>query len=168
MSELPTGAAERFWAKVALAGWDECWPWQAARDPNSYGRFGVDGSKTRLAHHVALWLHTGVDPRGSVVRHSCDNPPCVNPYHLTAGTHAENVADKVARGRQAGQRRAGAANGRTKVSDEGASAVLCLLENGFSVSACARIFGTSVNPILAIRNGTRPTTEITEWKAASA
>ena len=34
-----------------------------------------------------------------VVRHACDNPPCCNPLHLLGGTHADNVADKVRRGR---------------------------------------------------------------------
>lgn len=35
---------------------------------------------------------------GSVIRHSCNNPSCVNPVHLKQGTHAENAADKRAEG----------------------------------------------------------------------
>jgi len=34
-----------------------------------------------------------------VIRHSCDNPACINPDHLSHGVDADNVADKVARGR---------------------------------------------------------------------
>lgn len=35
-----------------------------------------------------------------IVRHTCDNPRCINPDHLLLGTHADNTADKVSRNRQ--------------------------------------------------------------------
>ena len=31
--------------------------------------------------------------------HSCDVPACVNPNHLSAGTHRDNMADMVVKGR---------------------------------------------------------------------
>lgn len=51
------------------------------------------------AHRVSYALANGTLPKASVVRHTCDNPPCVNPAHLLAGTQKENMADRKARKR---------------------------------------------------------------------
>jgi len=73
------------------------------------------GGRKRRAHHVAWFLATGEwPPADRVVCHTCDNPPCVTFGHLFIGTHADNVADKVAKGRQP----QGAAHGRSKLTDE--------------------------------------------------
>ncbi len=100
---------ERFWIKVKRGGPDDCWPWQGTRS-NGYGQIAVthDGRGRRqrrlLAHRVAWELANGKKiPRGLLVRHRCDNPPCCNPQHLLLGTHGDNIADAVARGRLAGR-----------------------------------------------------------------
>lgn len=38
---------------------------------------------------------------GAVVMHSCDNRSCVNPDHLSVGTHRANVHDAIKKGRHA-------------------------------------------------------------------
>ena len=68
-----------------------------------YGRVGIDGQKM-LAHRVVLIHHQGLDPDRPYCMHSCDNPPCVNIDHLRWGTHAENMADMIAKGRHWAQK----------------------------------------------------------------
>lgn len=76
----------------------ECIEWTGCTTEHGYGQRGVNG-KTRLAHRVAFEEHYGYLP--PVVRHKCDNPPCVNPDHLEPGTQADNVRDMIDRGRMA-------------------------------------------------------------------
>lgn len=51
------------------------------------------------AHRAAYESEYGPIPPGMVVRHKCDNPPCVNPEHLEVGTQADNAKDMSVRGR---------------------------------------------------------------------
>lgn len=99
------------WVYVDIRGSNECWPWTGAlrEGPENYGRFRYQG-KARLAHRVSYALCNGLEIEefeeyGWLVRHTCDNPPCCNPRHLLAGTHAQNMADKKLRCRFNGIRR---------------------------------------------------------------
>jgi hypothetical protein len=64
-----------------------------------YGVVNYSGGRQMAAHRASYIVHRGPIPDGMVVRHSCDNPPCVNPDHLLVGTHRDNERDKWERGR---------------------------------------------------------------------
>ncbi len=91
---------KRFSAMIDRGNIDDCWPYRGYIGKDGYGQFWVRGHGNVRAHRVALALHVGGIASG-IVLHSCDNPVCCNPHHLRVGTHADNVRDRVSRGRSA-------------------------------------------------------------------
>lgn len=89
--------AYRFWSKVGLScNPFVCWNWTATGD--RYGSFSL-GKSVYKANRMAYFLHYGADPKELCVLHSCDNPKCCNPNHLSLGTHYDNMQDMKRKGR---------------------------------------------------------------------
>lgn len=104
-------AMERFMNKVEPVPMSGCWLWMGYTDKKmGYGMFWLDGTM-HLSHRIAYALFKGPIVDDLHVLHRCDVPCCVNPAHLWLGTNAQNVKDKVAKGRGAsmkGERHPGA------------------------------------------------------------
>jgi hypothetical protein len=110
-----TALEDRFWAKVDRHGptpehrpeLGPCWIWMGARNPNGYGRI-TDARRVWYAHRIAWRLTFGDLADDIEVCHACDGGPigCIRPYHLFLGTHAENMADMIAKGRGSDGQRA--------------------------------------------------------------
>lgn len=81
---------KRFLKLVKSPSSDGCWEFQGRRDRHGYGRYYFNGH-SQGAHRVSYVLQRGPVPAGLVLDHVCRNPPCVNPAHLEAVTHRENV-----------------------------------------------------------------------------
>ena len=168
-----TGAVlERFWSKVTKAPGDGCWDWTATHDRKGYGLFHA--GRNGRAHRVSWEMTHGPIPEGLFVCHRCDRPMCVRPDHLFLGTHADNTADMVAKGRTA----KGDANGSRKhpesrprgetvrsarLTEDGVRRVHDLHAAGMStrkIAACVGVTDATVWKIVIGRNWKhiRPTT----------
>ena len=94
-----TPLEERFWCKVKIKGKNDCWLWIAGKNDCGYGEIRKNGVPCK-AHRVSWELANGRNvPIGLFVCHHCDKPGCVNPSHLFLGTHQDNMADMVNKGR---------------------------------------------------------------------
>lgn len=79
---------------------ESCLEWRGLLDKDGYGRVKVDGRTSRV-HRAFFEVWYSVSLKESeVLLHSCDNPACFNPYHLSVGTQADNVKDMDEKGRR--------------------------------------------------------------------
>jgi hypothetical protein len=142
---------ERFWAKVEKT--DGCWLWRGARTPAGYGELRVDG-RPQYSHRLSWEMHNGAIPAGMFVCHKCDVRLCVNPTHLFLGTHAENMADMFAKGRQPKVNVRGKRNPCARLTQEDADLIRLTAETlPVSKSAIARAYGVTVQNICRILKG---------------
>lgn len=71
------------------------------KDGYAYFQFRYENIKYRIrAHRAAYMIYNKEELNPTVLLlHSCDNRRCMNPQHLTTGTHEENMRDMVLKGR---------------------------------------------------------------------
>jgi hypothetical protein len=101
-----------FWKHVDKTA--ACWNWQGFKNPQGYGYFSWQG-RNWLTHRLSLHF-AGIDVTGKIACHHCDNPSCVNPAHLYAGTKQSNSDD--ARNRNRLWRAAGSTNPNAKLTEQ--------------------------------------------------
>ena len=171
---------ERFWSKVKRLDDDSCWLWMGGVDKDGYGKFSYRvGGKARhaRAHRVAVKEFN----KSKVVRHTCDNPPCCNPHHLTSGSQLDNRRDCVRRGRQASskndnhvwkRRPSSMGNGEKshlcKLTDEQVAEIRKRYVPRKGVGALAREYGVAIQTISRIAIGKYRPFKTGEWQHSTS
>lgn len=159
---LSASDIRRFRSKVLVGAPDSCWEAKGYRDKDGYVHFKAQ-NKDLIAHRIAHLLAYG-DPGEFLVCHTCDNPPCCNPFHLFKGTALDNNRDKVKKGRAA----TGFKNGRhthpestvrgervntSKITEAQAREAIMLLAAGVSGASIGRALGITKTSVWAIKTG---------------
>jgi hypothetical protein len=124
---------DRFYNKITViengknAG---CWEISYAKDRDGYSKINIKG-KNFFCHRFMyqIW-HPDKDIDVKTIMHSCDNPGCVCPNHLSSGTMQDNVNDCVLRNRQA----KGSKNGNSKLTENDIEEILVNTLSGYFVN----------------------------------
>jgi hypothetical protein len=148
--------AERFARKVVQG--PGCWEWRGWRNRKGYGTlitYWWDGDVRRrdndLAHRLAYEYAFGPIPPGLFVCHRCDNPGCVRPDHLYAGTVIDNTRDREARGRRTHFR--GEESGLSILTADEVRAMRVRRADGLTYREIGEEFGRKLSTVAAAITG---------------
>ena len=117
-----------------------CWEWKGtvnAKDGRPYNT--IPGNR-RPANVIVLELYSGEHADNRVACHSCDNPICCNPHHLSWGTHQDNMDEMKERQRHG-------------LPTTVVRAIRHLLDSGRSHTDIAELYGVARETITAINTG---------------
>ena len=132
----------------------DCWNWQRTTNDDGYPMLRVAGRMV-YAHRLAYELAIGPVPDGLHILHSCDNPRCINPAHLSPGTRSQNMKECSERGRARIPRpiKLGEQNGAAKLTDVDVRSIRRLLHKGVTQQAIADRFAVTQRTISDIKLG---------------
>ncbi len=142
---------ERFESFVMPEPMSGCWLWTETITKQADGNPRAviwDRPRRRIAARVAWELYRGPIPATLEVCHTCDNGYCVNPDHLWLGTHQQNMADMVRKGRRPVT--LGSAHQRAILTE---AQVRAIRSDRRVARLVAPDFGVSTSTVAAIRSG---------------
>jgi len=146
-SFIGMSAIERFMHGVKKVE-SGCWEWQKSCDQDGYGVFRgeVDGVLYNRAHRFSVVYHKRVHPKANEnVCHSCDNPGCVNPDHLSVATVLENQRDKWRKKR--GNPKIGESHWIAKITEDDVRAIRASAEDQKDIAKRYGITQSTVSDI---------------------
>lgn len=119
-------------------------------------------TQRRGAHRVFYERYNGPIPPGLLVRHTCDNPGCVNPDHLEVGTKQDNMDDMKERGRS--PKNDGERNPATSLTVEQVRAIFVDTRTQGAIAADYGIHRTAVNLIQSRNTWAKETADLKQVK----
>lgn len=138
--EIGMNKVDIFWSRVNKSAAGGCWTYEGPKRAG-YGLICVDGKSTG-AHRYSFEINCGEIPSGKHIMHACDTPSCVNPEHLSIGTHSENMVDMYRKGR-----------GNNKLYVDDIPRIRDMLRCGAPQKDIADVFGVSRRCISKVKNG---------------
>lgn len=139
LSSYDERAYDRLFGRAIISE-SGCYEFTGHCNPDGYGNIRYKNIHIG-AHRLAYMLCIGDIPKGMLIMHTCDNPPCVNPEHLQLGTQEDNVRDRVSKGRSADY--SGLNNPRSKLDARDIARILELRTKGWTCEAIATVVGAS-------------------------
>jgi len=115
---------------------EDCWIWTGKKNKRGYGQLCFKDNMSAIASRVSYELFKGPIEEAKFICHTCDNPSCVNPDHLWAGTHIENMMDMTEKGRQS-----------SKITNIDAFKIRKMWEEGYSQEVIAKKYSISSGTI---------------------
>lgn len=136
----------RFWSQVDVGRASHCWNWNGNKNGGrGYGRLKMpSGGGWVFAHRVAYCSHHAAPLGALLACHRCDNPACCNPFHIYAGDHSENTADRMEK-----------KTTRDRLSDEEVATIRSLCAQGLSNSEVAELYSLSQGTVSRLKSGKR-------------
>jgi len=145
--------AEKFLSGFTVGNDKDCWEWQAGCYKDGYGGINIKGQKKRTvkAHRYSYEYFIGPIPQGMCVMHKCDNPKCINPSHLSVGTHLQNMRDRDSKRRSP----FGENHPNAKLTEAKVLEIKSLLNDGESLMSVSLKYGVHKSHIYSIKSGLR-------------
>ena len=142
-----------FWERVeaqTVVNENGCHEFTGYKNECGYGRIHKDKKLVFVHREVYEKVH-GYIPKGMVIMHSCDNPACINPNHLSANYQSENIKDMIEKGRSVNK--FGSKHGMSKINETDVINIKKRLSEGDTCVAISKDYSVSEGTIRNIKKG---------------